>query len=124
MVLSGHVKGDGTGLLVSRNDDGKKVIQMLANYQFLEHGGQGWLRILVFKPREGKLEVSTYSPWLDKFREEPDQRFELDISHLFPVKKSEAKRVEGFARRSKWRSSNPLAPVEGLVSRLTGLRRR
>ncbi|MCB1120994.1 MAG: metallophosphoesterase, partial [Verrucomicrobiae bacterium] len=46
MVLSGHVKGDGTGLLISENENGKPVLQMLANYQFLVHGGQGWLRIL------------------------------------------------------------------------------
>jgi len=83
MVLSGHVKGDGTGLLVSPNDDGAPVIQMLANYQFLEHGGQGWLRILHFKPSAGVLSVHTYSPWLKKSREEPDQRFDLDIDHLF-----------------------------------------
>lgn len=83
MVLSGHVKGDGTGLLVSRTNDGAPVIQMLANYQFLEHGGQGWLRILHFQPAKGVLSVHTYSPWLKKSREEPDQRFNLDIAHVF-----------------------------------------
>jgi hypothetical protein len=84
MVLCGHVKGDGTGLLVSKGDKGNPVVQMLANYQFMEHGGQGWLRILKFKPREKKLDVFTYSPWLQKFREEPDQRFTVDVPHFFP----------------------------------------
>ena len=84
MVLSGHVKGDGTGLLISRSNDGAPVIQMLANYQFLEHGGQGWLRILHFQPAKGVLSVHTYSPWLKESRVEPDQRFDLDIAHLFP----------------------------------------
>jgi len=83
LVLSGHVKGDGTGLLVSRTDKGARVIQMLANYQFLSHGGQGWLRILHFQPARGVLSVHTFSPWLEKSREEPDQRFDLDIGDLF-----------------------------------------
>ena len=88
LVLSGHVKGDGTGLLISKADGGRPVIQMLANYQFLKHGGEGWLRILHFRPIQGVLSVHTYSPWLKKSREDADQRFELNVGHLFP-KKSE-----------------------------------
>lgn len=84
MVLSGHVKGDGTGVQVSTNRDGKPVLEILANYQFLGHGGQGWLRILKFAPRERRLEVYTYSPWLDQFREEPDQRFSREVPWMFP----------------------------------------
>lgn len=84
MVLSGHVKGDGTGLLISENDAGKPVLQMLANYQFLSHGGQGWLRILKFSPEAKTLDVYTYSPWLKRFREEPDQRFTLEVPWMFP----------------------------------------
>ena len=83
MVLSGHIKGDGTGLLVSMTDDNTPVVQILSNYQFLPHGGEGWLRIMKFLPREKKLEVYTYSPWLDRFREEPDQRFSVDIPGMF-----------------------------------------
>lgn len=84
MVVSGHVKGDGTGLLTSRRHGAAPVLQMLANYQFLGHGGEGWLRILKFAPREKRLEVHTYSPWLDRFREEPDQRFDVDVDWMFP----------------------------------------
>lgn len=84
MVLSGHVKGDGTGLLISENEEGKPVLQMLANYQFLAHGGQGWLRILKFIPATKTMEVYTYSPWLKEFREEADQRFSLQVPWMFP----------------------------------------
>lgn len=84
LVLSGHVKGDGTGRLVSERKQGGPVLQMLSNYQFLPHGGQGWLRILKFLPAEKKLEVFTYSPWLGQFREEPDQRFTVPVPWMFP----------------------------------------
>jgi len=84
MVLSGHVKGDGTGFLVSDTVEGTPVVQMLANYQFLSHGGQGWLRILKFRPAEQLMEVYTYSPWLNQWREEPDQQFTQEIPAIFP----------------------------------------
>jgi len=84
MVLSGHVKDDGTGALVSTTRDDTPVLQMLANYQFLGHGGEGWLRILKFSPAEHRLEVFTYSPWLGRTRDEPDQRFSVDVPWMFP----------------------------------------
>jgi hypothetical protein len=84
MVLSGHIKGDGTGFLVSDTVEGTPVVQMLANYQFLSHGGQGWLRILKFRPAEQLMEVYTYSPWLNQWREEPDQQFTQEIPAIFP----------------------------------------
>jgi hypothetical protein len=85
MVLSGHVKDDGTGVLVSRTGDDTPVLQMLANYQFLGHGGEGWLRILKFSPAAHRLEVITYSPWLDQSRSEPDQQFTVDVPWMFPA---------------------------------------
>ena len=55
---------------------------MLSNYQFLGHGGEGWLRLLHFKPADGVLSVYTYSPWLKEFREEAGQQFDLDAAFL------------------------------------------
>lgn len=40
---------------------------MLSNYQMLPSGGDGWLRVLKFRPSEKNLEVRTYSRWLEKF---------------------------------------------------------
>ncbi len=79
LILSGHVRGDGTGLLLSEGDAGNTVIQILANYQMLSFGGQGWLRILKFRPRAAKLEVHAYSTWLKKLRHEPDHTFTLAL---------------------------------------------
>jgi len=84
MVVSGHVKDTGTGQLVSTTRDNTPVLQMLANYQFLGHGGEGWLRVLKFSPAQRKLEVFTYSPWLGRMRDEPDQAFTADVPWMFP----------------------------------------
>jgi hypothetical protein len=83
MVVSGHVKGDGAGRLSSKGDHGNVVHQMLSNYQMLESGGDGWLRILKFMPGERKLVVRTYSPWLKKFHPDAEQSFDLDLDIKF-----------------------------------------
>lgn len=81
MVLSGHVtaNNDGTGLLISKTDGGGSVVQMLSNYQFMEHGGAGYLRILVFRPSASQLDVFTYSPWFDRRLEDADNQFSVPM---------------------------------------------
>lgn len=83
LVVSGHVKGKGVGRLSSRGVHGNTVHQMLSNYQHLESGGDGWLRVLKFVPGERKLQVRTYSPWLKKLHDHPEQSFDLDLAKDF-----------------------------------------
>jgi hypothetical protein len=81
LVLSGHILGDGLGRLTSTGVNGNLVHQILANYQDppipIGNGGNGWLRIMKFVPRENKIEVRTYSPWLDKFAADEQNQFDL-----------------------------------------------
>lgn len=80
LTLNGHVLGDGTGYLASRNDRGHTCHQMLANFQMRELGGEGYLRLLEFRPDGKTVVVKTYSPLYESWLLEPDQqfRFELD----------------------------------------------
>jgi hypothetical protein len=80
LTLNGHVLGDGTGLLSSRGDSGNTVHQVLSNYQMLDQGGLGYLRLLEFQPDGRTLRIKTYSPSLALFATAPDQNFELTIS--------------------------------------------
>lgn len=82
MVLSGHILNDGRGRLTSLNEAGKPVHQMLANYQMLAEGGQGWLRIIRIHPDGNRIEVKTYSPWLDKYDDHPENEFVIE--NAFP----------------------------------------
>lgn len=77
LVLSGHVLGDGLGRLTSVGTFGNAVHQVLANYQMLPNGGEGWLRLLRFKPAENLISVTTYSPWLDAFATDAQNEFDL-----------------------------------------------
>jgi hypothetical protein len=91
-VFCGHVVGDGHGLgfatarLTSVRDDGSRVHQVLANYQYClggpcteVHGGNGFLRLLRFVPDEHVVHVQTYSPYLDQSLTDDANQFDLDL---------------------------------------------
>ena len=72
-VLCGHIASPskdmrtGNGFRVSKNDAGKEVTQMMFNMQGIDgamsgNGGDGWLRLLEFKPDGKTVKVHTYSP--------------------------------------------------------------
>ncbi len=82
MVFSGHILKSGVGTLVSEGENGNKVYQMLANYQKgvegSENGGNGFLRIIKVNPKENRIEVKTYSPWLNEFMDEKEHNFTFE----------------------------------------------
>lgn len=78
-VFSGHVLNSGVGTLISINDAGYHVYQMLANYQEgvkgSVMGGNGWFRILDMDFKRKTIRVSTYSPFINQFNNEPAHSF-------------------------------------------------
>jgi hypothetical protein len=83
MVLCGHHSGE--AVLTSAGDHGNQVHQILSDYQNLNSGGESWLRYMVFQPGADKIGIYTYNPALDKFRNGPSSRFDLD----YPMTRSE-----------------------------------
>ncbi len=80
MVLSGHVLADGAGRLSEPTRGGNVVHQMLANYQMLDEGGQGWMRLIELLPDGQTVQVKTYSPVLDRFNTDPQHQFKLKLA--------------------------------------------
>jgi len=80
MTLNGHVLNDGTGYLVSQDDRGRNVPQILANYQMRALGGSGYLRIIEFQPDGKTAWMKAYSPVYDRFITRPDHSFKFEIS--------------------------------------------
>jgi len=76
-VLCGHVIDHGVGRLTTTRPDGSSVNQILANYQMLDLGGSGYLRVMQFFPATRTVRVRTYSPYLDNFKTDPDNDFVL-----------------------------------------------
>ncbi|MFB6214351.1 MAG: metallophosphoesterase [Candidatus Bipolaricaulia bacterium] len=77
MVLCGHVPG--AGVEVDYGEPGNKVIQILSDYQYYSNGGNGYLRIMRFHPKEGEVQVRTYSPYLDSYKSEKWEEFEVSL---------------------------------------------
>ena len=78
LVLSGHILGDGAARLTSDGKAGHKVHQVLANYQMRPDGGEGYLRVLKYVPKENRIYVSTYSPWLKREMSDEQNQFVLE----------------------------------------------
>jgi hypothetical protein len=67
LVLCGHVGGTGAGYLESRGDAGNLVAQVLANFQLLDEGGLGFMRLFEIQPDGRSLRMKTYSPSTAEF---------------------------------------------------------
>lgn len=78
MVLCGHFHGEAQRLAL--NAAGGKVIQILADYQGDPNGGDGFLRQIVFKPEEGRIQVRSYSTSLKTFRTGLNSEFSFDAT--------------------------------------------
>ena len=73
MVLAGHIPG------IARRDDfeGRTVYQLLSDYQNFPMGGSGYLRIMTFEPRNDRIRVTSFSPYLDKYLIDSNNQFDL-----------------------------------------------
>jgi len=81
-VFSGHERC-GPGFLVSNNDNGLPVYQMVANYQDLKarkNGGNGYLRLVEFLPDIHEVRVKTYSPWTHLYKTDVKNQFSFPYS--------------------------------------------
>lgn len=76
MTVCGHVPGQGHR--ISTNDAGGTVLEILANYQGIQNGGDGYLRLLHFSPTRDSIWVEAYSPPHDKYWLNPKHTFRLD----------------------------------------------
>lgn len=85
MVLCGHYHGE--AYLAKKGRPGHRVHLILQDYQKDKNGGNGWLRLLHFRPELKKVEVQTYSPSLDKYERDADSEFSfgLHLQQLAPA---------------------------------------
>ncbi len=79
MTLNGHVLGDGLGRLTSKTPGGRDVHQMLVNFQMRPEYGDGWLRLLEFRPQEKTVQVYDYSPIRNQHNQSAQNQFQLKL---------------------------------------------
>lgn len=76
VTVSGEYSEDGEYHQISRNDAGREVWEILADYQDYPNGGDGWFQLIDVDPDTSRISVSTYSAYLDKHQEDPMSRYE------------------------------------------------
>ena len=64
LMLCGHRHGEALRTEVFNGDT---VHVVLADYQDITSGGNGWLRIMEFQPANNRIRVLTYSPYIDQY---------------------------------------------------------
>lgn len=79
MTLNGHVCGDGIGRLTTATPGGREIPQMLVNFQVKPNGGDGWLRLLEFRPDGATVMAYDYSMTRDQWNMAPGNTFKLTI---------------------------------------------
>lgn len=82
LVLCGHLHGVAYNRVTA--SDGRKVSQMLADYQNAREGGSGYMNFLQFDMAQKKIHVQTYSPYLnsDHYFDHGQENFDIDISEI------------------------------------------
>ena len=81
MVLCGHWDTvGGEWKQVSMNDARQEVIEVLADFQTRENGGNGWLRLIQFDEAESKVWFKTYSPSLDRHEDDNNSEFFFNVN--------------------------------------------
>jgi hypothetical protein len=113
MVMSGHYhSAQKTVSTIDMDGDGtadRNVVNLLFDYQGMEEGGMGFLRLFHFNMEAGQMEVRTYSPSIDKYGSQTvasssftpgDEEFSVDLTQLGIKKASETSVVKTMATDS------------------------
>ncbi|MCW1921481.1 Ig-like domain-containing protein [Luteolibacter arcticus] len=76
LMHGGHIHGEGRR---SDSFEGRTVHSLLADYQGRSNGGDGWLRIMTFRPSLNRIDVQSYSPTLNQYETDADSQFSIDV---------------------------------------------
>lgn len=80
LVMNGHFSGEYTQ--VSTNIAGQEVFEMVVDYQNRPNGGDGWLRLMSFRPEDNRIDFQTYSPTRNEFETDSNSQFSYAINFL------------------------------------------
>jgi len=107
-VFSGHIHEQARGAFTDQC--GRSVPYMLSNYQHWEDGGQGFMRVIDVDPQTMTLDVTSYSPTLDRELQDSENKFTVQGTRP-PVGAEDPDTV--VALRSNWRYFDDGAPPAG-----------
>lgn len=121
LMLGAHITGE------SRRQDvfaGRTVHTLMADYQNLSNGGNGWMRLLEFSPANNQIRVKTFSPVLNQFETDGNSQFtlpyDLQGSGFAPLK-TNPNVASGATISTPWTGLRPNTEYEWYVTVSDGL---
>jgi hypothetical protein len=102
LLLGAHLTGENRRQEVF---DGRTVHTLLADYQNLANGGNGWMRLLEFSPANNQLRVKTFSPVLNQFETDDNSQFTLFYDQQgsgFATLKTNPNAASGATVSARW----------------------
>ena len=115
LMMAGHLTGESARV---DTHEGNSVYTLLADYQFWDNGGDGWLRVLEFSPTRDEIHVQTWSPTLGEFETDADSEFVLSYSMFaegFEALGEPAQVTSGDTVTVTWPALLPLTSYEWYV---------
>jgi hypothetical protein len=82
-VFCGHYNGEFYNTATGLN--GNRIYNLLTDYQYSDHGGNGWLRLYKFYPQLNKISAVTYSPYLDQYDISQYGQFDITVALSGPI---------------------------------------
>ncbi|HTL11224.1 MAG TPA: metallophosphoesterase [Bdellovibrionota bacterium] len=125
LVLNGHIPQGGTGRRFDLGENGNLVNEILSDYQNEPNAGNGWLRLMTFYPDQNRIDVKTYSPYLDAhpafktsaWKKDPANQFSIEYSNP-ALAAFKSATIRGFVRSGK--TSSLCAGIAGATVRFPG----
>ena len=78
LVLNGHsFSGANAARRADLGLNLNLVNEVFADYQNLANGGEGWMRIMTFRPSLNRIDVTTYSPFLNQYLTDASDQFSI-----------------------------------------------
>ena len=78
LVLNGHsFSGANAARRADLGLNLNLVNEVFADYQNLANGGEGWMRIMTFRPSLNRIDVTTYSPYLNQYLTDASDQFSI-----------------------------------------------
>lgn len=80
MVMNGHFHHKQGGVYKTQKVGDRTVHQLMSNYQDFPNGGNGYLRIMEFFVEDNKVDVKTYSPYIDEYLDNEASEFSFELN--------------------------------------------
>jgi hypothetical protein len=86
LMLCGHMHtpGDGSAYRAETGDWGQTIHILLTDYQDYPHGGDGYLRVLTFRPSRDEIYAQVYSPYVDAYLSDASNYEEFAMAYDMP----------------------------------------